>query len=391
LSSGSITEPVMGDCTYHKDESCVVSSSTSSSVVASTLNEWAGVNTPGYHKLVKMGALLPITPWVRDEISGKILHGSYQIQTLNVSNPCGRQNVYHTSGVWPGDANAPPWLLTQTDLDTFYDDQNLDFEYLVQAAAGDITSRGFDGLTFLAELHKVRAMFQNAAESLLKLLRDPRYLKQMWLEARYGWRPFIREIIALNEAISKLEAPGPTRYEARKNASSAWSEESDSVIGYSSRTETYTTTDIFSVSARGLCIADITVPPIRFNPLVTGWELIPLSFVVDWFWQVGLWLESLELSARASDKTAGLGLRIEIQRTVKLSNVAFHYAYGTNWTGNMAFEAVSTATRVVRTPKAVPNIPQIKKRPNLSTAKVLDLIAIALQALEGGSFKHVRD
>jgi hypothetical protein len=30
------------------------------------------------------------------------------------------------------------------------------------------------------------------------------------------------------------------------------------------------------------------------NPLLIGWELVPFSFVVDWFLPVGGWLESLD-------------------------------------------------------------------------------------------------
>jgi len=30
------------------------------------------------------------------------------------------------------------------------------------------------------------------------------------------------------------------------------------------------------------------------NPLLIGWELVPFSFVVDWFLPVGNWLESVD-------------------------------------------------------------------------------------------------
>lgn len=343
-------------------------------VVSTGYDRWEGVNTPNYRELVRAGKLLPITPWFRDEVRCRINRGSYSIATTDLSP----NHSYWTTGTWPGDSGRPEWRLTEADLDTLATDMSSKYDFLVQQAAADIMSRGFDGLTFIAELSNVKRMLHGITRRIAKEIRR-HGVHNLWLEARYGWRPLVYDILEFYKYIEQLEDPKPTRAESRKTRSYGWTDSEQYLISGNTRDTTYVQTTNYNVSARGLVIADITPPALHINPVRTAWELVPFSFIVDWVIGMGDWLASLELSLASSNMTSGLGFALSIDRTVSISQNTWKHAYSTMWSGTLNFEAESKAFRYLRLPKSPPSIPQLRVK--LNQLKILDLGAIVRQAI----------
>jgi hypothetical protein len=52
------------------------------------------------------------------------------------------------------------------------------------------------------------------------------------------------------------------------------------------------------------------------NPLEVGWELVPLSFVVDWAWPLGNWLDSLDAMLGYTCRGYSSSLFVEMEWTL---------------------------------------------------------------------------
>lgn len=125
-----------------------------------------------------------------------------------------------------------------------------------------------------------------------------RSFSSLYLEAHFGWRPLISDIHAACEVFNKPIAPTWVK----ASASGSWkdplsfettSQASDRTFS-EGRTGSYTQT----VGMRGQVV--IVNPNIAMmqqwgilNPASVAWELVPFSFVLDWFVNVGDYLGSL--------------------------------------------------------------------------------------------------
>lgn len=106
-----------------------------------------------------------------------------------------------------------------------------------------------------------------------------------WLELQYGWLPMVKDIYSLSEAL---------KVQGRKNRISAYSK-NEILTG----TVNVGKVDVHQNEKRLHMIVDCDHTPSmaeRFgltDPLTIAWELVPFSFVVDWFLPIGDTLEAL--------------------------------------------------------------------------------------------------
>lgn len=129
----------------------------------------------------------------------------------------------------------------------------------------------------------------------------PTNLSSLWLEFSYGWRPLFSsvqgaidlfqqqivsgEIIRVESKYKNHEVKTSTgTFDTYYGWKSDWVNESDHV--YTVKHVVYYT--VSDVSAATSSQAGLTNLP------NLGWELVPFSFVVDWFINVGSWLSSLD-------------------------------------------------------------------------------------------------
>lgn len=128
---------------------------------------------------------------------------------------------------------------------------------------------------------------------------SPSNLSNHWLEYSYGWRPLVNDIYGAAEAIAKTYGNLPLitavsavgKFEGKKV-----DRFTGTGVGVNMRSECqstsryvlhYTEDDTFSrvMSQTGIS-----------NPLLLAWELVPYSFVVDWFIPLGTYLSNLNAS-----------------------------------------------------------------------------------------------
>lgn len=183
----------------------------------------------------------------------------------------------------------------------------------------------FEGGVFLGELGQTLQMIRNPARGLRKLVDDWRdiaqairnqrirgslaYLKRLkvaehladaWLEVQYGWRPALADIRDASKALEKYTNGRPLhlkRIRAKGEVSGVSSDTSSTravgVCRWKTRdrlvgTSTVVYRGAMRVAARDPRVMDPALIGFDLSSFVpTVWELIPYSFLIDYFSNVG--------------------------------------------------------------------------------------------------------
>lgn len=213
----------------------------------------------------------------------------------------------------------------------------------------------------------------------------------IWLEYQYGWRPLLNDIYGAAEVLAGNHAAAkPLRFTATASATiqklgaSAPCYFSVNGSNYASRVD-------YSVAEKCRYVLEVVEDQAWLNhlastgltnPLLLAWELVPYSFVVDWFIPIGKYLEQLEyargLTFRrgtvSSNKTGGAEVKYY------LSSVTPGYYPGT--TNGKGFSIVKKSkTRTLLGSFPYQKFPSL--RPNLGVSQVLSGLALLTQLLKG--------
>lgn len=219
----------------------------------------------------------------------------------------------------------------------------------------------------------------------------PKQLSDRWMEGRYMIRPLIYDIAALMRVIENHSKPKRQRQTYRGSNSSSASNES--VIKTFTRSGGY---EIYSkyrtertVSARAGVLCQVEeveyISKLGLDqPVSTLWELVPCSFVVDWFCNLGKVIGSWEPKLGIT----GLASWVTVSDAVVKTKVIDHvndlyvrvpstYERYVNISGGKCTTTTTTITRLPNPNK--PITPHIKVR--LDLAKLLDLVIMIRQRL----------
>lgn len=117
--------------------------------------------------------------------------------------------------------------------------------------------------------------------SLKAALED---IASFWLEYRYGWRILWYEYNSLVDVVNAT-LEGTYRKSFRETLLLPTNELVDSVTrdGFVVRRTIVTT----GTARAGVTAGATLNQRFALDPLTTAWELLPLSFVLDWFWNIG--------------------------------------------------------------------------------------------------------
>lgn len=331
-----------------------------------------GFNTPHFHARQRKGELLPMTPFYQKKVDGEC-HGVYNMYYW-ITQPTVYDWYYATSGEW---LPYSDWIVSEADLNAYLPAEDKKF---VQAAAAEIyTKNGFDALTFIAELASVKRMFLSTGEKLLKLRfpKTKRELANSWLEGRYGWRPLVSDIRNLAQAIQSFN-DRKQRHSEKKGYKTSWTNASQWITGLGTNNELhFSKSDFVTVGVNGCVTADIAVPKFQVNLFRTGWELIPYSFVIDWFCNVGQAISAASFLTLQNAYSACSGYMLEVVRDFRL----VYYPASTSW-GTFTQTANYTVKIESRSPCSVPLTPHTGL--NLNPYKVIDLLGMIVQKRKGG-------
>jgi hypothetical protein len=135
-------------------------------------------------------------------------------------------------------------------------------------------------------------------KNLPKSKTTPKMLADNWLELQYGWLPLLKDVEAGAQMLAHhLNTPVRQSYRVGGRREQVLPTR-ESQVGYNSAHKAYGTA---TRSHQRSLIARIeekgTIPQFLglTNPELVAWELVPYSFVADWFIPLGSWMSARAL------------------------------------------------------------------------------------------------
>jgi len=266
---------------------------------------------------------------------------------------------------------------------------------VVNGAVADSRSAAWDVLTDMAEGRETLRLFQAAIRDVRRFafmtiadaqrsLRTTKHkhsvtklrelISQRWLEYRYGWMPVVYSLQSAVQALAK-EREEWERGRARQNIVDTTTHYSEAT-SHGVRRQATSTREV-SIAVRGWAASEIRWQnSYGFDPLVTSYELLTLSFVLDWFIQVGTYLEAI--SPFAAGKTIGSCASIRMSEivTTTATRTTLQNQAGVTW------ETVTTRPSLTITTResysrfaASPSLPGFN--PRINWKRTFDAIALA--------------
>ena len=285
--------------------------------------------TPGYYGKRRRGQWLPVNPMSHTKYESKnLISGSTRWNRIRISD-----GFVLGSYEWTGlQAAAYFWRFASSEfpayvgtLPSWASDSSVSTSALANAR-----SRGFDLLTFYAEWNKTLSMFTGFRESVLKRAekvagrlrqvrkktgrwvtrKNPGFqaedinsaFAETWLEARYGWRTLrydLEDMVSAQQKLSELKTHLVRGYATESNAVTRTINNSSTVSTVFQRVNQVEVGSKFGWGT-GILKQDLTYTKhagalleayvgdiLNVDPLVTTWEVIPFSFIVDWFTNIG--------------------------------------------------------------------------------------------------------
>jgi hypothetical protein len=168
----------------------------------------------------------------------------------------------------------------------------------------------------LAEAHKTSDLILDAARRIDRAYRafrkgnlkgvaenlniTPRRLHKSWLEYKYGWMPLLMDVKGAAEFFAQQHVVRSPRFKV--SASNTVTKTYPAILPWSPMGTPNNGIELWSCTrtVKVVVWCELSSPHLSelqqlglTNPALIAWELIPFSFVFDWFVQVGDWLTGL--------------------------------------------------------------------------------------------------
>lgn len=360
--------------------------------------------TPGYYEKLSKGEFLPI-----NDVSIKTT-----VQTQTAGSGTNALKVVPNSGSARQEGEV--YYLTVPALPAVTIDTATVDNVVINAIAKAKTA-DFDVLTFLGEFHDTVRLFRETVSGLThiglrvakkaKQRTDRRILRKhiaelrrrgitwkgkrlpvpprrahqteyvtefnkQWLKARYGVRPLLYDFNAISSLLSEKHA----NLLARKAATL-----SRSLTATATSTETYSSIKYVNTSTRSgsqryraVVYYKDNQSRIGANPVITAYELTRLSFVFDWFINVGAWLQAMSPREGYTKLGVSVGVVSDYNDvTTSVVSEGTGHAWSIGQSGSSQTINVMEYTRFPYSGVPLPSI-----NVNLNPFKVLDLIALVV-------------
>lgn len=332
-----------------------------------------------YFTTLREGRLLPSYPCTISTVEEELIPGS-----VSATADFGGLHPYTFSG------QSAHTFDKMLDLWVEPDQSLIDAASL--AAASNAVSEGWDTLTFVAELRSTintistlgRALNRNSLQMASEAFRRSRgnpgkawdLFRSYWLLGRYGVRPIVYDIEAAFKAAEKLiSGIGQPFVLGKGYQTQSISEHAtwvDSSPPYYVANGEHSLVGQWQIRSQAACLLDRPLAGVVSNdPLVTAWELIPYSFVIDRFINLGAWISTLAPTLGGSLELLSTSLKFEGTYT---SHRVFGFApgYGSGAIDNGTF------VRKLRVYTRGPfnSVPLPPFHPRITPAFAVDLMAL---------------
>lgn len=151
-----------------------------------------------------------------------------------------------------------------------------------------------------------------------------------WLEIQYGWRPLIGDVSDAVQALNERDAADPQRYTV--SAIGKFNHTTDVTVhraagpiyrGFELSSERVQTTRHFSKHRVDAFVDNAFLGELNnfgfLDAASIAWEVVPWSFVADWFLPVGKYLDLITATAGLNFRSGSVSHVHEINRTISHS------------------------------------------------------------------------
>jgi len=214
-------------------------------------------------------------------------------------------------------------------------------------------------------------------------------IPEQWLQLKYGWQPLVQDIYNSVQTVKRAYSDQACLFTVNASAreecdqvqvtfpgldvfapSRTWKSTSGSVSGKAQIKFTVDDENASAVSQLGIT-----------NPASLAWELLPYSFVVDWFYPVGTFLEALDYSLGLRMLSGWLSYTARREATAELGNTTktdVGPGWDGRWSGGSGHASAFLFVREALTEFPGPPIPRLKDPFSLThVANGLSLLATA--------------
>lgn len=239
---------------------------------------------------------------------------------------------------------------------------------------------------------QLERIFARKTKLLKRGLSVAQATAQAWLELRFGWRPLMYDIAGIAQAalhekpingrllvsrggadVSYLESVRDTTLSVKKTHN--WSQQDRASAGV-----LYSYRDLTEAEWRAKCLGlNLRTVPAHI------WEVIPFSFVADYFVKVGLWLDAITPDPDVVVRGNWVSLRTDYvyETTGLVQDVLITNPPATNYSmsGGSYSETGKILARTVN--QSVSATPPLAAKP-LSFSQTVDIAALLFGKVRGG-------
>lgn len=358
--------------------------------------------TPQWHRKRNAGEIVN-NPYDRTVVNTKRTPFSTWIEDRRIYNwqSCSGVNtaIVNTGGRWVG-TKAPDGYLGSTFLtppslgrDTYRGlaitaarskISEADVQMLVTIAEGKKTIQSLTAI--FARLYRILKAMRKSQMWELRRELTAKQLSDRWMEGRYAIRPLVYDMVGIVKAITHDRNSKPIRQTFRGGASDSSTTNQSGVVTFGFldyyEIRAYKESSLVISARAGVLTAveeilEATIWGLN-QPIQAVWELIPFSFVVDWFFNVGKtiasWSPTFGYKALAS-------WCVVTETTVQ--SIIAQGGFRRSWTpvsgGKFTDEITASGGSIIKTTQtkmriaepSAPILPQFSLR--LDAAKLLDL------------------
>lgn len=179
-----------------------------------------------------------------------------------------------------------------------------DVDDAIQSVMGNVVSQlnsSYDPLTDLAELRDtletLHGLLRTAINplqsfrSLLMRIKNPKEIGDAWMQYRYGIMPIIYSVKDIMEAMRRIKLVYHTERSSQSLNFNLNSKVGDGAQFYETLSANFRISGVGRQKPSDIEILRL-IDNLSINPFKTAWELVPFSFVVDWFVNVGNFIEA---------------------------------------------------------------------------------------------------
>lgn len=359
------------------------------------------IKTPNWRQILASGGVLPVTPWQRrfvDLKPGKLDAATGWKMVTREGEPIWWKCTWegeHYSLQGAGGHSSNPYDVTFHMPISSSTVNSLQLQAIDRAknAAWDVGTFAFEADKTYNLVRKAHTRTVKRASAILSKkvgkIRTIREFADAWLEYRYGWRILAYDVESAQDSVHRFQQRTELNRSTAYHLDEKYATASISGVRVGNTIlhgeVGWPNTDILhhhKVEYRvGAGVLVDRFHAATINPVMTAWELIPYSFIMDWFVDVGTYLgahtptfgrrlDYVWVSTRQS--------RLETQ-TVRWDPETDSSSSTEYWGRNSSTPAVCEWVTYDRYPVPASAPFQIDFNPRLDLSKFTDLAALAFK------------